>query len=71
MNMRPMCLSGVIGGGTIGSGIFGLRRKDWTLVLPLLNVHHVHELNWLFCLERLKRLASGGTFIYIMVCPEA
>ena len=31
MNMRPMCLSGVIGGDTVGSGIFGLRGKDWDL----------------------------------------
>ena len=42
-------------------------REELGLVLALLNVNDVHELNLLICRKRLKRLASGGTLIYIVV----
>ena len=48
-----------IGGTAVGLAGFWVAREELELVLPLLNVNDVHELNWLICLERLKRLASG------------
>ena len=56
-----------IGGTAVGLAGFWVAREELGLVLPLLNVNDVHELNLLICLKRLKRLANGGTLIYIVV----
>ena len=56
-----------IGGTAVGLAGFWVAREELGLVLPLLNENDVFMSYLLICLNRLKRLASGGTLIVVYV----